>query len=552
MGWFRRKAEIRAEPGEASFDDALLRAMLGGGAVTKSMALQVPTVSGGIDLIANVVASTPVRLYHDGEGRAAEVRDDPRVRLLCDETGDTLTANEFWKALVWDYYLGKGGYAYIRREKGQVKSLHYVDEEQISIQKNSDPIFKAFDILVQGKAYKPYDFLKILRNTKDGASGSPLTQENGKLIEVAYESLLFERNAVLRGGNKKGFLKSEKRIDADAMRTLKDAFAGLYSNKSDNMVVLNSGIDFKECSDTATEMQLNENKASNALEFAKLFHVSPELMEGKGAEADTATLAKLAAIPLMTAIQCALNRDFLLEREKGDYYWAFDTKELLKGGVKERFEAYKTALDANFMQIDEVRYAEDLEPLGMSWVKLGLKDVLYDPKTKCIFVPNTGESGVMEEKPFPGEKPPEERANDHHDSENGQFTSGSGGKQGLTAGGESGKVNSSPKAVGQNGGTLKAEDMPEIRVMPGQYGRAQPGTSVTKIHTFAGRGSQKPLRVEDRLVERYGGQKGQWQHTTGDVVIKQSSGKTDTAEVHWFQEPSVGIVGAFVKRWRKI
>lgn len=66
----------------------------------------------------------------------------------------------------------------------------------------------------------------------------------------------------------------------------------------------------------------------------------------------------------MTAIQCALNRDFLLEREKGAYYWAFDTKELLKGDMKERFDAYKTALDANFMQIDEVRYAEDLEPLG--------------------------------------------------------------------------------------------------------------------------------------------------------------------------------------------
>ena len=100
----------------------------------------------------------------------------------------------------------------------------------------------------------------------------------------------------------------------------------------------------------------------------------------------------------MVTIQCALNKDFLLEKEKGKYYWAFDTKELLKGDMKERFDAYKVALDANFMQIDEVRYAEDLEPLGLSWVKLGLQDVLYDPKTKLLYTPNTNQLNRMDQQ----------------------------------------------------------------------------------------------------------------------------------------------------------
>lgn len=400
MGWFnKKKPEIRADTGEVQFDDPLLVAMLGGGtAVTKQMALQVPTVSGGIDLIANIVASTPIKLYRELGGKTREVQDDYRLRLLNDDTGDTLDANQFWHAMVRDYYLGKGGYAYLHRVKGRCQSIHYVDETSIAIQKKPDPIFKDYDISVNGTSYKPFQFIKVLRNTVDGAEGVPITKESAKLIEVAFQSLCYELYLVKKGGNKKGFLRAEKKIDKPAMDELKAAFQRLYSNNSDNVVVLNNGIDFKESSNTSVEMQLNENKKSNAEEFAKIFHVSTDVSGGKATESDTASLAKLAAIPLMVTIQCALNRDFLLESEKDSYYWAFDTKELLKGDMKERFDAYKTALDANFMQVDEVRFAEDLEPLGLTWIKLGLQDVLYDPKTKLLYTPNTNQTSRMAEK----------------------------------------------------------------------------------------------------------------------------------------------------------
>lgn len=165
----------------------------------------------------------------------------------------------------------------------------------------------------------------------------------------------------------------------------------------------------------------------------KIFHISVNAIGGESA--DTATIAKLAAIPLMTAIQCALNRDLLLEKEKGRFYWAFDTKEMLKGDMKDRFEAYRTALEANFMQPDEVRVAEDMEPLGLNWIRLGLQDVLYDPKTKQIYTPNTNQTAVVGESGLQN-KPPDDtiavegRANPNHDPANGRFTSGSGGSSG--------------------------------------------------------------------------------------------------------------------------
>ena len=47
------------------------------------------------------------------------------------------------------------------------------------------------------------------------------------------------------------------------------------------------------------------------------------------------------------------------------------------------------------MQVDEVREKENMEPLGLDFIKLGLQDVLYDPKTKTVYTPNTNQSNKI-------------------------------------------------------------------------------------------------------------------------------------------------------------
>lgn len=391
MGIFnRKKPENRADSGTVSFEDALLQAMLGNTSVTKATALQIPTITSAIDLLTGIVASTPIKLYKMDGDKVIEVTDDPRIALLNDDTGDTLNAHDFWRAILSDYFLGKGGYAYINKRRSKFASLHYVDETYVTPQIGTDHIFKDYDLLVDGKPFKPYEFLKVLRNSRDGASGTGIVTENSKLLEVAYQTLIFEMALIKKGGNKKGFLKSERKLSEEAMDKLKAAWKKLYSNNEENMIVLNDGMDFKESSNTSVEMQLNENKETNAKELCKLFHISPEVIAGKATEEDMQSIAKLAGIPLMRVIECALNRDLLLEKEKKTLYWAFDTKELLKGNFKDRMEGYKAAIDSKVMTPNEARYTEDMPDIdGLDIINMGLADVIYDIKTKTYFTPNT-------------------------------------------------------------------------------------------------------------------------------------------------------------------
>ena len=365
-------------------DDLILKSFLSEDTICEREAMNIPAVSKCVNLIADTVSMIPIKLYKEeflnGKRKTVEVEDE-RCDLLNLDTKDTLDGVQFKRALVRDYLLFGGAYAYIKKRRNTVKSLNYVSFENVHIIENFDPIFKDYNILIGGQSYKPFEFLKVLRSTKDGANGIGIINQNQELLKVAYLTLKFEQSLVSTGGSKKGFIKSEKKITKEAMDSLKRAWRELYCNTENNVIVLNDNLDFKEASNTSTEMQLNENKNSINNSILDIFGVPTDW--------NWETFIKTAVMPILSAIECALNRDLLLEKEKKFFYFAFDTKEITKGDIKTRFEAYKTALDANLMQIDECRYMEDLEPLGLNFIKLGLQDVLFNPQTKEVYTPNT-------------------------------------------------------------------------------------------------------------------------------------------------------------------
>ncbi len=380
-----RKRNIE-EPQQVA-NDVILSALLSDETITEKQALNIPAVARCVNLICETVAMIPAKLYKeeiiDGKRKTVEVPEDARCSLLNEDTKDALDGTQFKKAMVRDYLLNGNAYAYINKSRNSVKSLNYVDCNNILITKNSDPIFKDYNILVQGQTYKPFEFLKIMRSTKDGARGTGIIEENNELLKVAYTTLKFEQNLVSTGGNKKGFINAKNRLTKEAIDALKAAWDKFYSNNEEKMIILNDGLTFQEASNTSVEMQLNENKNSINNSILDIFGVpTPWNWE---------TFIKTAIMPILKTIECALNRDLLLEKEKKSLYFAFDTKEIIKGDIKTRFEAYKTALDSNLMQIDEVRYLEDLEPLGLNFIKLGLQDVLFNPETKQIYTPNTNQ-----------------------------------------------------------------------------------------------------------------------------------------------------------------
>lgn len=363
-------------------DDVLLSALLNNETITREKALTLPAVSGAVDFISGSIASMPVKLYKYRNGKVEEVQRDSRVRMINGDTGNTLDGFQTKKAMVEDYLLGKGGYCFIQRDRQNiVTALKYIPDIDVTVWSNSDPMNRFIQFYVGTNKIYPWNMVKLLRNTKDGASGKGLTEEISKALETAYSTLVYQLGLVKTGGNKKGFLHAERRLGKEEIDMLKEAWKKLYTNNTDNVMVLNNGIKFQESSNSSVEMQLNESKKTLQDEINGVFHI----------HSDFNLTFKEAIYPIVKAFETAINSTLLLEKEKKNFFFEFDTKEIVKATIKERFDAYKVAKDTGLMTINELRRMENLNYIdGLNVLDFGLGSVMYDTEKHEYFIPNTG------------------------------------------------------------------------------------------------------------------------------------------------------------------
>lgn len=469
------KKEKRAEEsvntgGFVTFDSDFFAALVGAGnPITKQKALEIPAVQFCIELFSGLISALPVKLYEESEsGEVTEIKDDVRVRLLNGDTGDTINGTMFRRLWVRDYFLGGGAYAYIERDiYGMPRALYYVDENKISAIPNCRAIFKDYSFSVDGKIYPKSDFIKILRNSRGYGKGTGIVSESGTMLATAYNTILYENDLTFNGGNKSGVFTSQTQQTKEAMETVKENWRKMNSNsrnKADKVFVLNAGMDFKEMSQTAMDMQLNQNKQTNSGEVCGIFGVPPCIMSGNTSPEAKENFITDVLTPLLNVFETAFDSDMLLEAEKGRRYFAFDTRELTRGDIFKRYQAYAIGKKNGFITIDDIRKQEDLTPINFPFIQLGLADVLYNPETEEIYTPNTNavmnlrENGMKLFGRDGGNKVSEDieehaeelRYNPYHDPTNGRFTTSSGGgssSKGLTDGGNGGIIKSGSDKV---------------------------------------------------------------------------------------------------------
>ena len=212
-------------------------------------------------------------------------------------------------------------------------------------------------------------------------------------------------------------------------------------------------------------------------------------------------------------------------------------------------------------------YAEHDEGLGMGNFK---PDELPCPHPQCLcaqwaVIPESLEDiGRQIGAWASGE--PDERLDEWYDKYGSQNPNGDPREiilRGNSGAAQTGENRESPL---QNNGGRGIINLPDIQIFRSVGAKARnynivdprtgeifhlvEGSKIKNVQVFAGKGTRSPLHdgVAEGLTEQYGGSVSEWQHAKGHGVI-DCDGDEVGAEIHWFQEPSVGRVKFKVKEW---
>jgi hypothetical protein len=89
----------------------------------------------------------------------------------------------------------------------------------------------------------------------------------------------------------------------------------------------------------------------------------------------------------------------------------------------------------------------------------------------------------------------------------------------------------------------------DVRLPNGTYSKLVESTKITKVFTFAGKGTNRKIDVAEHLEKQYNVPKGDWKKVRGDGFVIDESGKNRHAELHWFESEKTGRIKMKAKRY---
>lgn len=168
-----------------------------------------------------------------------------------------------------------------------------------------------------------------------------------------------------------GILKSSKGLRPDAAANLKrsweEAFGGL-SNRH-RVAVLEDGIEWQQIGIAPENAQFLETRKYQRSEIAGLMRVPPhkigdlERATFSNIEQQEISYANDVLLPMCARLDQSANRDLLSASERKTYFLEHFLAARLRGELKARYEAYAIGLGNRFLCPDDVREAENMNPL---------------------------------------------------------------------------------------------------------------------------------------------------------------------------------------------
>lgn len=313
----------------------------------------IASIFKAIELISNNISMLPIQVINKHTNETI----DHSINEVFEETkyGKQL----LMKTLVTDLLVFGNAYLHIERtENGKISKIEYLHPNSVQVtERQEDFIYK----VINKTKYIECCNIIHLRNNVQGKSILGCSAETRKTISVVQEML---QNYYQNGATLNGILSVNSTLSEQQAKDLHKRYMETFYNKTNSVVVLPGGMDFKPISNTLRDSQLNESVEHFEKDIARYFNIPLDILNGENIEIDKYfdELISITLLPYITLIEDEFNKKLLLPSERKEFVIDLNERTLLR--LNKKIEYYIELLKNGVISINELRAEIGYKEIG--------------------------------------------------------------------------------------------------------------------------------------------------------------------------------------------
>lgn len=381
-----------------------------GAAVNEGSALRIGAAWRCVHIISGTVANTPLELMERVDEKTRQPAVDHPVReLIATRPNGWQTPQDFKRMLTAHVALRGNGYAYkLRGLNGRVQELWPMHPDRVEPRQDPASMAVVYDITRPNGSHTTVtadEIFHIRGLTLDGVKGLGVLAFARETMGMALQGQRAASKMWKQGAMVGGVLETPNTLSPEAHARLKQSLSERQSGAENagKWMIAEEGLKVSDVGMSAADMQFLESRQFEVRQIAMFFGVAPHMIGdtekstswGTGLADQRQGFMAYTIEDYLTAWEEGGRRDLLTRLETRSLYLRFNRAAIVRSDLKSRHESYARALQWGWMNPDEVRALEDMNPRAD-----GEGGQYYDP-------PNTaGDTGSGPDKSGEEDKAP--------------------------------------------------------------------------------------------------------------------------------------------------
>lgn len=343
--------------------------------INDSTALSCMAVYAAVRLLSETIGSLPGHVMRQTEMSKEKALIHPLYPIIHEQPNPEQTAME-WRETAMVHLLLRGNHYSEKQydEGGRIIALWPIHPDRVKIERPNPNASLLYRVSIPGGGevlLGPDRMLHLRGLGSNGVTGfSPIAlgrQAMGLAIAAQeYGARLF-RNDTRPGG----VLEHPAKLGDAAYARLRESVEAQHQGLTNahRMMILEEGMKWSQVGINPDDAQFLESRKFGVTEIARMFNVPPHFLR----DLERATFANIeqqsidfvvySIRPWLVRLEQRLKMELLSVQDRVTHFIKFNVDGLLRGDIKSRYEAYHIAKLDGWINGNEIRELEDMNPI---------------------------------------------------------------------------------------------------------------------------------------------------------------------------------------------